>query len=255
MDSPPEPAPSSASRLSSLQEAAERQKRELDDMKSQLKLETLRLRQREAESGALERQVQELLATLERTEEQLSQKAVSLAKAADQAAELDALKDRYAALLREHETLLDQWRGVDRSQDWRGLYTQAQDRYRHDQDVWEQRLQHSEGAVRAAAERCEALARELEASKATADGLRQRLASGLEENEGLYARLHELAGRSASLATLALAKERGRSMDSLSDLTNIDLDLPFDELDKERYVSLPAMHSLPQNSTNLTKRL
>lgn len=112
-------------RVSVTSETAERQKRELEDMRGQLKLEVLRLRQREAESGALDRQVQELLATLERTEDQLQQRTRDQA---DQAAELDSLKERYAALLRDHEALLAQWREIDRSQDWRGLYQQVQDR-------------------------------------------------------------------------------------------------------------------------------
>ena len=111
--------------MTSLQEAAERQRRELEDMKSQLQLEALRLRQREAESGALDRQVKELIATLERTEGQLQQRT---REAGEQAAELDALKERYNTLLREHEQLLAQWREIDRSQDWRGLYQQVQDR-------------------------------------------------------------------------------------------------------------------------------
>lgn len=111
--------------LTSLQETAERQKRELEDMKGQLQLEALRLRQREAESGALDRQVEELIATLQRTEEQLQQRT---REAGEQAGELDALKERYSTLLREHEALLAQWRDIDRSQDWRGLYQQVQDR-------------------------------------------------------------------------------------------------------------------------------
>lgn len=61
VDTPPESTPASSrlsvSSLVSLQETAERQTRELEDMKGQLKLEALRLRQREAESGALDRQV------------------------------------------------------------------------------------------------------------------------------------------------------------------------------------------------------
>lgn len=54
--------------------------------------------------------------------------------------------------------------------------------------------------------------------------------SGIEENEQLYARVRELEGRSG----LSAARERGRSFDSLSDLTNIDMDLDLSELDKER---------------------
>lgn len=53
---------------------------------------------------------------------------------------------------------------------------------------------------------------------------------GIEENEKLYNRVRELEEKNG----LAASRERGRSFDSLSDLTNIELDLDLTALDKER---------------------
>lgn len=47
----------------------------------------------------------------------------------------------------------------------------------------------------------------------------------------MYGKLRELEGKSSSLST---ARERGRSFDSLSDLTNIDMELDLNTCDKER---------------------
>lgn len=54
--------------------------------------------------------------------------------------------------------------------------------------------------------------------------------SGIEENERLYTKVRELEERGG----LSVSRERGRSFDSLSDLTNIELDLDLNSLDKER---------------------
>lgn len=53
---------------------------------------------------------------------------------------------------------------------------------------------------------------------------------GIEENERLYNRVRELEEKNG----LSVSRERGRSFDSLSDLTNIELDLDLTTLDKER---------------------
>lgn len=53
---------------------------------------------------------------------------------------------------------------------------------------------------------------------------------GIEENERLYNRVRELEEKNG----LSSSRERGRSFDSLSDLTNIELDLDLTALDKER---------------------
>lgn len=58
-----------------------------------------------------------------------------------------------------------------------------------------------------------------------------RLAAGIEENDQLYLRLRELdTSRGHSLPP----HSRSRSVDSLSDLTNIQLDLNLSQLDKDR---------------------
>lgn len=64
-----------------------------------------------------------------------------------------------------------------------------------------------------------------------------RLARGIEENESLYRRVRELEGRSVPM-NVSIRDSRARSLDSLSDLTNIDLDLNTDNMDKERFVYL-----------------
>lgn len=62
-----------------------------------------------------------------------------------------------------------------------------------------------------------------------------RLARGIEENESLYRRVRELEGRSVPI-NASIRDSRARSLDSLSDLTNIDLDLDTENMDKERFV-------------------
>lgn len=64
-----------------------------------------------------------------------------------------------------------------------------------------------------------------------------RLARGIEENESLYRRVRELEGRSVPISA-SIRDSRARSLDSLSDLTNIDLDLDTKNMDKERFVVL-----------------
>lgn len=53
---------------------------------------------------------------------------------------------------------------------------------------------------------------------------------GIEENERLYNRVREMEEKNG----FSVSRERGRSFDSLSDLTNIELDLDLTALDKER---------------------
>lgn len=59
----------------------------------------------------------------------------------------------------------------------------------------------------------------------------ERLNSGIEENDALYRRIREIEGRAVPISNM---RERARSVDSLSDLTNIDLDLDLQQLDKDR---------------------
>nr|CAD7406882.1 unnamed protein product [Timema cristinae] len=250
---------------SSLYDTMDSQGSEVDELKRQLGIalcevgsaekELLQLRQNNAEVATLEKQlanalvvlsstaedgeiedrisVKELLSTLERTEEQLKQKTKD-------ANESEVLRKRYSELRREHEEILSQWRKPSVEEDWRQLYQQLQDRYQTDVDTCKSRMSIAESSLEDQTEHCSLLTRELSSSQDTIKHLRgevitlsERLAQGIEENESLYRRLRELEGRGVG-GNLSSSRERGRSVDSLSDLTNIDLDLDLGEMDKER---------------------
>lgn len=51
----------------------------------------------------------------------------------------------------------------------------------------------------------------------------------------LYRRVRELEGR--GIIVSSIRETKARSLDSLSDLTNIDFDMDFSQYDKERLVS------------------
>lgn len=89
--------------------------------------------------------------------------------------------------------------------------------------------------------RCDALPQEA----AEAASLGEQLTQGI-ENEALYSHVHELEGRAGSTSSssaggcngLSASREKGHSVDSLSDLTNIDLDLDLAQIDRDRQVKL-----------------
>ncbi|RZF35542.1 hypothetical protein LSTR_LSTR010233, partial [Laodelphax striatellus] len=188
---------------------------ELEEIKKQLtgalrelssaEEELLRLRQRKADISSLETQVEDLL---KRVEEAGKQRAKDCA-------ELDSLKKRF----------------ID------------------DKSHWEHDLQRAECELQAASDRCAVLCAELadkngdicrlQAELARSDQLigrlrdelhsvGERLTNGIEENDALYRRIRELEGRAAVQVT-ACMREKARSVDSLSDLTNIDLDLDLQQ--------------------------
>ncbi|PNF35189.1 hypothetical protein B7P43_G07654 [Cryptotermes secundus] len=219
------------------------QSSEMEDLKRQLNValcevsnaekELLRLRQRKSDVAALEQRLQDLLKALERAEDELRQKT-------KEAAEAEALKKSYGELLREHEEVLTHWRQQTNGEDWQELYHQLEARYHEDSEEWRQKLTDAESALAAACCRCDALTREA----VEAVSLGEQLARGIEENEALYRRVRELEGRAGSASSssaggsngLSASREKGRSVDSLSDLTNIDLDLDLSQIDKERLV-------------------
>lgn len=183
----------------------ERQENEIEELKSQLndarndiasaEKELARLRQQKVEASIREKQVDELLNTIQRTEQQRN----------------------------KHLEDLDKVKKL----------------YNRDKEMLECKLLETEAILRETAERCEMLTNELSSSHMTVEHLQNeisalsdRLSQGIEENEQLYTRVRELEGRSG----LSAARERGRSFDSLSDLTNIDMDLDLTELDKERMI-------------------
>ncbi|XP_043274219.1 protein outspread isoform X2 [Venturia canescens] len=106
-----------------------------------------------------------------------------------------------------------------------------------ERDGLEAKLRDNENILRETRERCEFFNNEISSSQRNTDIMRaeiealgQKLAQGIEENERLYNRVRELEGKSS----LSASRERGRSFDSLSDLTNIDLELDISGFDKER---------------------
>ncbi|XP_046820645.1 protein outspread isoform X3 [Vespa crabro] len=111
--------------------------------------------------------------------------------------------------------------------------------YTREKEILECKLLETEAILRETSERCEMLTNELTSSHRNVQRLQEevqalgeRLSQGIEENERLYNRVRELEERGG----LPGSRERGRSFDSLSDLTNIDLDMDLNMLDKERVV-------------------
>ncbi|KOX68453.1 Protein outspread [Melipona quadrifasciata] len=153
------------------------------------------LRQQKAEASIREKQVDELLNTIQRTEQQRNK-------------DLDDLEKMKKI-------------------------------YNRDKEVLECKLLETEAILRETSERCEMLTKELASSHRTVEHLQSEIASlsnrlsqGIDENERLYSKVRELEDKGG----LSSSRERGRSFDSLSDLTNIELDLDFNTLDKERIV-------------------
>ncbi|KZC13253.1 Protein outspread [Dufourea novaeangliae] len=155
--------------------------------------ELARLRQQKAEASIREKQVDELLNTIQRTEQQRNKDLEDLEK-------------------------------------MKKMYTR-------DKEMLECKLLETEAILRETNERCEMLTKELASSHRTVEHLQAEIASlsdrlsrGIEENERLYTKVRELEEKGG----LSSSRERGRSFDSLSDLTNIELDLDLNSLDKER---------------------
>lgn len=216
----------------------DRHLKEIEELKTQLNFaisersnaekELLRLRQRKSETNF---QVEELLRTLKLTEDQLKLKT-------QEVEDLDNLKQRYNQLAKEHEIVLTSWRENSATDDWRDMYQKLRKEYSDEKESWEVKFEDVNSLLQAATEKCEMLARELAQSEETVEALKlevtslsERLMKDIEENEGLYSRMRELEGR-----CLSSSRGRGRSVDSLSDLTNIDFDVDLAAMDKERVI-------------------
>ncbi|CAH1403611.1 unnamed protein product [Nezara viridula] len=103
-------------------------------------------------------------------------------------------------------------------------------RYSEDKDEWERALVNAENELDEANTRLSVTLNQFNDAKqlserlaSEVERLEARLASAIEENEALYAKLRPGSGRA-------------RSVDSLSDLTNIDLTLDLSRLDKDRMI-------------------
>lgn len=103
-------------------------------------------------------------------------------------------------------------------------------RYSEDKDEWERALVNAENELDEANSRLSVTLNQFNEAKQLSERLageverlEARLASAIEENEALYNKLRPGSGRA-------------RSVDSLSDLTNIDLTLDLSRLDKDRMI-------------------
>ncbi|KAK9504636.1 hypothetical protein O3M35_010923 [Rhynocoris fuscipes] len=140
------------------------------------------------------------------------------------------------ALERKVEDLLkrDEETGKLRAKDSAELEA-LKNRYVEEKVEWEKAIHSVECELETANTRMANLRTELSEQreiKARLEGelhrLEVRLACAIDDNEALYRRIRELERPSSA------ARDRARSVDSLSDLTNIDLDLDLDKLDKDR---------------------
>ncbi|XP_065217699.1 protein outspread isoform X2 [Planococcus citri] len=189
------------SEKSSLMKKLEKQAIELEEVKRQLtsalrqlssaEEELLRLRQRQQDVTALEKQMEDTMQLLQRAEETLKQRNCELSD------------------------------------------------YMEEKSNWQKEIRATECELHETEERYTELCCELASSREHVEQLRnelasvsERLARGIEENESLYRRLRELEGRGTALSSIRETK--GRSLDSLSDLTNIDFDMDFAQYDKDR---------------------
>ncbi|VVC44570.1 Hypothetical protein CINCED_3A020537 [Cinara cedri] len=107
--------------------------------------------------------------------------------------------------------------------------------YRDEKKNWETALCSVQSESERHLEELERTREQVSRLRGTVADISDRLARGIEENESLYRRVRELEGRSVPINT-SIRDSRARSLDSLSDLTNIDLDLDTDNMDKERIV-------------------
>jgi len=107
--------------------------------------------------------------------------------------------------------------------------------YRDEKKNWETALRSVQSESEQHLEELERTREQVSRLRGTLADVSDRLARGIEENESLYRRVRELEGRSVPI-NASIRDSRARSLDSLSDLTNIDLDLNTDDMDKERFV-------------------
>jgi len=109
--------------------------------------------------------------------------------------------------------------------------------YRDEKKNWETALCSVQNESEKHLEELERTKEQVSRLRGTLTDVSDRLARGIEENESLYRRVRELEGRSVPI-NVSIRDSRARSLDSLSDLTNIDLDLDTENMDKERLVFL-----------------
>ncbi|CAB3221347.1 unnamed protein product [Arctia plantaginis] len=189
----------------------DKQSIEIDDLKKQLKLalndvsaaeaELSRLQKLKLEATLKEKKMEELVTTLQQKEEELSLRT-------KEAENLDAIKV---------------------------LYNQ-------DKTLWESKLTETQNFLKESTEHCELLTRQLTSAQETIiqlqkdlNDLNEKLLKSVKENDNLYIRIQDLENRS-HVESASPTKEKRKSMDSLSDLTNINQDLDLESLEKDKLI-------------------
>lgn len=182
---------------------------EIEDLRNQLQIsqkhitsfekELTRLNQLKSESVLKEKKIEELLSSLQKTEDELNRRT-------KEAENLEALKKRYS----------------------------------HDKCSWERKITETEAFLRESTEHCELLKRQLangqesiQCLQSELSQLNEKLIRSSEENECLYLKIKDMGGRNSSLS---LTRGKGRSVESLRDLANIDLDQDIETMNKEKII-------------------
>lgn len=189
---------------SNVHDTVEKQSLEIEELRKKLKnavndlnnseQELIRLRKIKAESILRERRMDELLATLERTEEQLNHRT-------QQVEDIDKLKSKY----------------------------------NKDKEIWEQKLLNNTKLYQETLDKFNSLHEDYEvlqqqnvSLQEEVNTLSDRLQRGIEEYDYIHKRLQDIEGRSL--------RERSSSFGSLSNLSNIVLDIDPETINKEGLV-------------------
>lgn len=112
--------------------------------------------------------------------------------------------------------------------------------YNQDKTMWETKLTETQNFLKESTEHCELLTRQLASAQETIaqlqrelNELNDRLLKSVKENDNLYAKIRDLEGR---VVNESPTREKRKSVGSLSDLTNLNTDLNFESLDKNRLI-------------------
>ncbi|XP_052757460.1 protein outspread isoform X2 [Galleria mellonella] len=195
----------------------DKQSIEIDDLRKQLQValndvnlaesELARLRKLKSDAALREKKMEELVITLQKKEEELSIRT-------KEAESLDTIKQ---------------------------LYNQ-------DKTMWETKLTETQNFLKESTEHCELLTRQLTSAQDTIkqlqselNDLSDKLLKSVKDNDNLYERIRELEGR---MVAESPTKEKRKSINSLSELSNINEDINLESIEKnkliEEYVELRA---------------
>ncbi|XP_077291879.1 myosin phosphatase Rho interacting protein outspread [Arctopsyche grandis] len=182
---------------------------EIEDLRKQLKIsqnhvnlfekELTRLNQIKSESVLKEKKIDELLSSLQKTEDELNRRT-------KEAENLEVLKKRYSQDKVSWERKLSETEAFLRESTERC-------------ELLKRQLANGQETI-------QSLQNEL-------TQLNDKLVRSAEENDNLYLKIKDLGGRNSSLS---LSRNKGRSCESLRDLANIDLDQDIETMNKEQII-------------------